>query len=96
VVGFGIFRKLEGFSYRLVPHWKDIVVGVSLSLIFWIIVTPLGLVAGFLDWKGFHNLWNSISLRMFFSNFGEVSNVLHINDLNVVVADSCNHGRAIL
>jgi len=42
-------RRFEGFGYRIIPHWKDLLVSGGVLLIIGILVIPIGLGTGFLQ-----------------------------------------------
>ncbi len=48
VLGWGVFRGWPDFGYRLVPRWRDIGVTLILTVIFFVIVVPIGLAIDFL------------------------------------------------
>ena len=48
IIGWGVFLKMPGFGYRLVPSWWDLVITALICVILAALVIPLGLVSGFL------------------------------------------------
>jgi len=54
VVGWGAFRGLPGFGYRLLPDLKDLGIAVGALLGLAAVVVPLGLLTGFLNWPPAH------------------------------------------
>jgi len=48
--GWLIFRDFRGFGYRLIPNWKDPLIGIGVLIPLLGIIVPLGILSGFLHW----------------------------------------------
>ncbi len=49
VIGWYGLRELPGFTYNLVPTWKDIKIAISATLVFAVIIIPIGLAIEFVS-----------------------------------------------
>ena len=42
--------EVRGFGYRLIPHWRDPIIGIAVLIPLFIAIVPLGIYLGFLSW----------------------------------------------
>lgn len=52
--GWLLFSDLPQFGYRLIPTWKDLVVGFGFLFFLGAPVLPIGLLTGFLEWQSLY------------------------------------------
>ena len=52
LLSFIFIRRYEDVNYRLIPHWKDLVMALLCLLFYGLTIVPIGLLTKFLKFPG--------------------------------------------